>query len=227
MSDSLSDSCCIETMCNCESWLTAFCDYEPLTIEYCDETTEFVYGRSSGVSLSDVSPQAGIHQADKVFRVSMLENSIDIGLGATITDSEGTVWVVYSVKTLNHYCVKVMNARSVAACFQLLENIDVLELEAQTGDCCADEIKYRRLARVKGKVTAETGTLSTRNDSKDLVYNFSGSLERWPLSVRPSASHRLKTKTGSYRITRVRDGGPFVPYYVELEQESVDCSVRG
>lgn len=226
-SSSASESCCIVQACECEAWLTAFCDYEVVTLTYCGETTEFQFARSKDISMSAVNPQAGVHAADKVFRISMLEQSVEVGVGGTITDGDGTPWVIYKVTTLVQFCVKVLHTRSVSACFQLLENIDVLELENQDKDCCVDATRYRRVATVKGKITAETGAIQTRNDSRDLVYNFSGSLVRWPLSVRPSANHRLKDKYGSYRITRVQDGGIFVPYYVELEQESADCTVRG
>jgi uncharacterized protein YuzB (UPF0349 family) len=176
--------------------------------------------------MSAVNPQAGVHPADKVFRISMLENSVEVGIGGTITDDEGTEWVIYSVQDLASFCVKVLLARSVSACFQLLEDIDVLELDCTECDVCDDVVRYKRLKRVKGKIVAETGSLQTRNDSRDLVYNFSGSLVRWPLSVRPSANHRLKDRSGMYRITRVTDHGVFVPYLVGLEAENVQCHVR-
>ena len=226
MSHSISESCCADTLCACEDWLTTWCDYETVTFTYCGVSTQFMKARSRGIKMSSTNPDVGVHPADKVFRVSMLENTIEVGIGATITDSDGTVWKVYAVADLVAFCVKVLHARSVSACFQLLENVDVLELDCADCDTCDDVVRYKRVGRVKGKITAQSGTLQTRNDSRDLVYNFSGSLEEWPLSVRPSANHRLKDKSGMYRITRVTDNGVFVPYIVGLEAENVLCDVR-
>jgi hypothetical protein len=223
---SSSESCCADILCACEDWLTAFCDYETVTLDYCGEQTEFYHARSSGIKMSSVNPQAGVHAADKIFRLSMLENSVEVGIGGTITDSDGVEWVIYSVTELNLFCLKVMHVRSVAACFNLTEDIDVFDLDCTDCGECDNVARPRRVGRVKGKILAETGSLQTRNDSKDLVYNFSGSLVRWPLSVRPSASHRLKDKYGSYRITRVTDNGVFVPYIVGLEADNVLCHVR-
>ena len=224
--ESASESCCIDTLCICEKWLTMFCDYVTLTVDYCDEKTVFNRARSKSVRMTAVNPDAGVHPADKIFRVSMLENTIEIGIGAVITEEDGQEWVVYSVSQMVHFCVTVMYARSVSACFQLLDNIDVLELECADCDQCDDEIAYRRVGRVKGKITAESGALETSNDSRDIVYDFSGSLVRWPLPVRPSSRHRLKDQSGMYRITRVTDNGKFVPYIVGLEAENVHCAVR-
>jgi hypothetical protein len=226
MSESSSESCCVDTLCACEKWLTGFCDYETITLDYCGEQTEFSRARSGSVQISAVNPQAGVHAADKVFRISMLENSVEVGVGGTIADVNGVEWVIYSVMELRAFCVKVLHARSVAACFHLTENIDVLELDCTDCGECTDVVRYKRLKQVKGKILAETGSIQSRNDSKDLVYNFSASLVRWPLSVRPSSNHRLKDKSGTYRITRVTDHGQFVPYIVGLEAENVQCHVR-
>lgn len=226
MSHSFSESCCADTLCGCDDWLTAFCDYEVVTLDYCDVQTVFNLARSKGIKMSAVNPQAGVHPADKVFRLSMQENTVEVGIGGTITDEDGTEWVIYSVMDLPHFCLKVLHARSLSACFLLLDNIDVLELDCTDCDTCDDVVRYKRVARVKGKITADSGSVSTRNDSRDFDYNFSGSLVRWPLSVRPSANHRLKDRNGSYRITRFDDGGQFVPYVVSLEQENVQCHVR-
>lgn len=226
MSESVSESCCVDTLCSCEEWLTAFCDYETVTLKYCGEETTFTHARSKGIKISAVNPQAGVHPADRVFRLSMLENSVEVGIGGTITDASGTEWIVYSVADLVSFCVKVLYARSVSACFQLLENIDVLEQDCAECGECDDVMRYKRVARVKGKILASSGSVQTRNDSRDFVYSYSGSLVRWPLSVLPSAKHRLKDATGIYRVTRVTDRGPFVPYLVELEAENDQCHVR-
>lgn len=225
-SESMSESCCIDTQCACEDWLTAFCDYETVTLKYCGEETVFNFARSKGVRMSSVDVNSGVHPSDRVFRISMEEHAVDVGIGGIVVDAAGTEWVIYSVESLTKFCVEVLRARSVAACFLLLDDIDVLELECKDCDDCAETVKYKTLKRVKGKISASSGALSSRNDSSDLVYNFSGALVRWPLASRPTANNRLRDKSGTYRITRVDDGGIYVPYRLGLEQESADCSVR-
>lgn len=223
-SASASESCC-QTLCGCEEWLTAFCDYVEISIKSCGNTTTFDRARYSGIKMSAINPQSGVHPADGVFRVSMLENSIEIALNAVITDSAGREWVVYAIEDLSLFCVKKLWARSVETCFSLLETIDIFDLECRECDDCEDPNEYRRVGRVKGKILAATGSVVNRNDSSDMVYRFSGELVRWPLQIRPSARHRLKTKQGSFRITSVRDDGPLVPYYLTLEQEDAECVV--
>ena len=224
-SGSVSESCCV-TLCGCEEWLTAFCDYVTITLDSCGETTVFDRARFSGIKMSAVNPQSGVHPADGIFRVSMLEHSVEIALNSVITDSTGKEWVVYAIEDLASFCVKKIWARSVEACFLLLDPIEIFVLECRECDDCEDPNEYRRVGRVKGKVLAEAGSLSNRNDSTDLVYRFSGELVRWPLKDRPSARHRLKTKQGSFRITGVRDAGPLLPYYLTLEQEDAECAVQ-
>lgn len=226
MSESASESCCLEIPCGCTSWLTAFCDYVAITFEYCGETTEFLSARSKGVKFESQNNLTNVHMSDRIFRISTQENAVEVGAGAVITDADGAEWVVYATEYLTSFCVWKLWARSVAACFLLTETIDVLEEDCEDCDC-SQETVYRRVARVKGSVYAETGQIQSRNDGRDLVYQYSGDLVKWPLSDKPSARHRLKTKTGSYKITRVSDQGKFVPFKVGLEKESADCSVRG
>ena len=223
---SASESCCLDIPCGCTSWLTAFCDYVAVTVSYCGVTTEFTSARSKGVKFDAASTQTNVHASDRIFRVSTQENAVDVGAGAVITDADGTEWVVYATEYLASFCVWKLWARSVAACFLLTETIDVLEEDCKNCDC-SHETVYRRVARVKGSILAETGQVQARNDGRDLVYQYSGDLVKWPLADKPSARHRLKTKTGSYKITRVSDQGVFVPFRVGLEKESADCSVRG
>ncbi|GEM_PF-1242621 len=219
------DPCCIDRVCGCDEWLSAFCDYETVTLDSCGVETEFEFARSSGVSIETANPNIGIHVSDKVFRISMAEHDVNVTTGAVITDSEGTEWLVYSARYLKSFCVQVLTARSIAACFTLLDNVDIFELY-QSKDCddCENKTATRRVGKVKGSITSQAATLTSRNDSKDLVYSFTGDLVRWPLSGRPSANHRLKTKEGVFRITRVNDGGLLVPYRVGLEIDSADCS---
>lgn len=219
------DPCCIDRVCGCDEWLSAFCDYETVTLDSCGVETEFEFARSSGVSIETANPNIGIHVSDKVFRISMAEHDVNVTTGAVITDSEGTEWLVYSARYLKSFCVQVLTARSIAACFTLLDNVDIFELY-QSKDCddCENKTATRRVGKVKGSITSQAATLTSRNDSKDLVYSFTGDLVRWPLSGRPSANHRLKTKEGVFRITKVNDGGLLVPYRVGLEIDSADCS---
>lgn len=225
-SSSVSESCCTTTLCSCEDWLTAFCDYQVITLSYCGETTQFEKSRSKSIRMQAVNPEAGVHPSDRVFRVSMLEQTVEVGIGAVITDASGTEWVVYAVEDLAAFCVKVLYGRSVAACFQLLENIDVLEPECKDCDDCEENRTYNRVGRVKGKIIAASGSLSSRNDSSDLVYTWTGDLVRWPLTGKPASKHRLRTREGSFRITQVIDNGPYVPFRVTLEKEDADCTVR-
>jgi hypothetical protein len=74
---------------------------------------------------------------------------------------------------------------------------------------------------------SESGSLQSRNDSNEIVYRYSGELVRWPLKTKPTSRHRIKTKDATYRITGVRDAGSLVPFYLTLEQESADCTLRG
>jgi len=223
---SASDECCLPVDCACDTWLTVFCDYETVSLDYCGVTTTFNKARSSGMRMTSVNPQAGVHPSDRIFRLSYAEQDFEIGLGGVITDLDGTEWVIYAKDTLSAFCVEQTWTRSVAACFGLLENIDVFEQDCECEvDDCATTVRYKRVARVKGKVYAATGSLLDRNDSRDLVYRFSGDLVRWPLAGRPSAQHRLRDRNGTYRIVGVTDNGIYVPYSVQLEVDSVDCSV--
>lgn len=226
LSSSASESCCIPSTCACDTWLTVFCDYERVTLDYCGKTTVFGLARSDDMPITSVNPQAGVMSQDRIFRLSMLERTVSVGIGGTITDADGTEWVIYRVETLKAFCVKKVSARSVAACFQLLDNIDIFGEDCDCQDC-GQVVKYKRLARVKGKILAEAGSLTARNDSRDLVYQYTGDLVRWPIAVKPTGQHRLKDRNGTYRIVRVRDHGPFVPFMVGLEMDSADCSVRG
>lgn len=225
-SGSASESCCV-TLCGCEDWLTAFCDYVTITLDSCGETTVFDRARFSGIKMSAVNPQSGVHPADGVFRVSTLEHSVDIALNSVVTDESGKEWVVYAIEDLTSFCVKKLWARSVESCFTLLETIDIFDLECRDCDDCEDPNEYRRVSRIKGKIIAESGSLANRNDSSDIVYRYSGELVRWPLRDMPSARHRLKTKKGSFRITGVRDSGPLVPFYLTLEKEDAECAISG
>jgi hypothetical protein len=224
VSESASESCCFPSTCACDTWLTAFCDYETVTLSYCDVQTEFNFARSDDIPIVSVNPDAGVLPADRIFRLSMTENTVSVGIGATITDQDGTEWVVYKVEALRSFCVKKLWVRSVAVCYQLLDTIDLFEQDCECEDC-GTNVKYKRVARVKGRIFAEAASRRTQNESSDLVYQYTGNMIKWPLSTKPSAVHRLKTKEGVFRIIRVQDRGPFVPFVTGLEKDSADCSV--
>lgn len=228
VSTSVSDECCVPVNCACADWLTVFCDYETIQFTYCGVTTEFQKARSSGMKMESANPQSGVHPSDRIFQLSYTEHDVEIGLGAVIVDEDGTEWVVYAKDHLGSFCIEKLWARSVAACFSLLENIDVLEQDCDCEvDDCGTTIRYKRVARCKGKILAATGSLLERNDSRDLVYRYTGDLVRWPLVARPAARHRLRDRNGRvYRITGVTDNGVYVPFSMELEQDSDDCTVR-
>lgn len=224
-SRSASESCCIPSTCACDTWLTAFCDYETVTLGYCDKDTTFRFARSDDIPIESVNPDAGVLPADKIFRLSMTEKTVSVGIGGTITDAAGTEWVIYKAETLKAFCVKKLWTRSVAVCYQLLDTIDIFEQDCECEDC-GTNVRYRRVARVRGRIFAEAASRRTQNESSDLVYQYTGNLIKWPLSESPKAIHRLKTKEGVFRIIRVQDRGPFVPFVTGLEKDSADCSVR-
>lgn len=221
-STSVSDECCFPISCACDDWLTVYCDYETVTLDSCGVETEFAKARSKGIRMNSANPQFGVHSSDRVFKLSMNENDVEVVTGGVITDSDGTEWVIYAVDPENAFCVKRVWARSVAACFQLIDNIEVFEKDCSCEDCGVN-IKWIRKTRVRGKIVSTSGSLSNRNDSNDLVYRFSGDLVRWGLKTRPSANHRLKVRGDTYRITGVRDDGIYVPFHVDLEIDSAAC----
>lgn len=222
---SYEEDCCIDTDCGCGEWLTIFCDYETVTLDSCDTETVFNFARSSGISIETANPNIGIHVSDKVFRISKQEHDVPVHVGSVITDSEGTEWLVYAARYLKSFCVYVLTARSIAACFSLLDTVDIFELyQAPDCDDCENKTATKRVGRVKGLISSQAASISSRNDARELVYTFTGDLVRWPLRGRPSANHRLKTKEGVFRIVRVNDGGPLVPFRVGLEMDSADCS---
>ena len=225
-STSASESCCLPVSCACEDWLTIFCDYVSLTLTYCEEVTEFHRARIREVPIEAVSPQAGVYSADKVFEVSMLEQTVDVGVGATITDEDGTEWQIFRVEVLRLFCIRRLWGRSISACFGLLETVSIIEQDCSCSDC-GPEDRWDLIKKVRGTIRAERGTVRTQNDSRDLNVTYAGRLVRWPLDVLPGSMHRLQTKKGTYRIVSFTDGGPFVPFGLVLEPEHADCAVRG
>lgn len=222
---SVSDECCFPVDCACDDYLTLFCDYETVTLDYCDVTTEFTKARSSGIKMTSVRPDAGVHASDRVFKLSVNEHDVQMGIGAIITGSDGTEWIVYAADWIRSFCIWKLWARSVSACFGLLDTIDVLQQDCECEDC-GNKVKYKRVARVKGKILADSASVRSGNDANDLVFRFSGDLVRWPLKTRPTSAYRLKDSHGVYRITGVTDRGVYVPYHVTLEVEPDDCTVR-
>ena len=225
VSVSTSDECCFPAPdCDpCADWLDFYCDFVTVTLDSCNVTTEFTHAKKRGVKMTVSNPQAGIHPMDAIFELSMAEFDVTVSAGGTITDSDGVVWTIYAIEDITTFCLKRVWARSVAACFALLENIDVFEEDCSCDDACGTKIRFKRVARVKGNVTASTGSSLERNDSRDLVYRFDVALERWPTPGRPKSKHRLKHDGKTYRISRVDMRGSLQPLYLGLEVDSDNC----
>lgn len=225
-SGSASESCCFSQSCACDDWLTAFCDYEQLTLSYCDEVTVFQFGRSKDVPIEVVDPGNGVFSADRIFEISMQEQTVDVGVGGTITDSDDTEWQIYRVENLRAFCIKRLWGRSVSACFGLLDTVEILQLNCDCEGCGTVE-QWDLVGRVRGKIRAESGTARSRNDSDDVAYRYAGKMVRWPLSCLPGSHHRLRSRGKTYRIVSFRDDGEFVPFTLVLEPEHADCAIRG
>jgi len=224
-SASSSDVCCFPVTCACEDWLTSFCDYEAVTLTACDEEYAYEKARSSAVPTSAVNPQHGIFLADKVFRISMLENSVDVMAGATIVDETDVTWQVYRVEDLATFCVKKLWARSVQRCFLLTEDLEVCQERTDCADC-GNDIGYDLAALVRGTVTCEAGTVATSNDKTRMNYRYTAVLEAWPLDEKPSAQHMIRKDGAEYRVLSFVDQGPYLPFSLTVEPRRDDCRDR-
>ena len=225
VSVSTSDECCFPAPdCDvCADWLEFFCDYVTITLDSCGVGTEFTRARRHGMKMTTSNPQAGIHPLDAIFELSMAEFEVTVSAGGTITDEDGTVWTIYAIEDIPTFCLRRVWARSVAVCFSLLGDIDVFEEDCSCDEECGGKIRFKRVARVKGNVTASSGSSLERNDSRDLVYRFDVALERWPLRGLPASRHRLKFEGKTYRISRVDMRGSLQPLYLGLEVDSDNC----
>lgn len=225
-STSVSD-CCLPTTCACADWLTIFCDYETVAVTYCGVTNEYSLGRSRDMPQASQNPNAGVFPSDRMFEVSMQEIDMAVGIGATVVDSDETEWIVYKVQNIRTFCTKRLWCRSIAACFALLDTIEIYDRVASNEACgVADEMTL--IGCVKGNIRAERGSVTSRNDTTDVIAVYGGNLVRWPVEDQlPSGHHRIKVKDGCdlYRITSFVDDGLFSPYRLVLEKDGADCSV--
>lgn len=226
VSTSDSESCCVPVDCICDDWLTHFCDYVPLTVEYCGETTAFERARTHEVPVEVVDPQSGVYPSDRIFEISMQEEAIDVSVGATVTDADGTEWVVYRVEVIKSFCLRRLWGRSVATCFSLMDTVEIIEQDCSCSDCGSED-RWDLVGRIRGSIRVDRGNVRAQNDSRDIAYTYTGRLARWPLEALPSSAHRLRTKKGLFRIQSFTDAGEFVPFTMVLEKEHADCSVRG
>ena len=216
------DACCFPVTCACESWLTAFCEYVTVTLTACGEEYQFDRARATQIPSNVADPNVGVYASDKIFRLSMLENSVEILPGATILDAVDVTWQVYRVEDMAAFCVKKLWARSVQQCFQLTDNV---EIYTQRLDCedCGDSIGWDLDGLVKGTVICQAGNSGTSNDVTRMSYRYVASLEEWPLGDKPKSIHMLRTDGKDYRILSFTDAGPYVPFVLSVEPLHDNC----
>lgn len=212
----MSEGICCPTTCACDDWLTSFCDYVTVTHTYCGTVTVFDKARVRDMPQQDIRVEAGVHQADRQIEVSMNENEIESGIGATV-DVDGEEWVVYRVQRIKAFCLLRLWARNLATCFALTDRIEVYEMNP-CGDDCEEAVKPSLIARMSGKILIDGGQQGFQDDSEGMQVRYQVSLTKWPAREHPQAAHRLKTRQGWFRITGFSDGGPFVPYGLTLEK---------
>lgn len=217
-----SGSCCAPT-CQCDDWLTSFCDYETVTHVYCGESTEFEKARRKAITQDLVRPEHGVYAADVTFEISESEQAVETGIGARITDADGTEWIVYRSLKVAAFCIHRLWARSVAHCFSLTDAVEVIERE-DCGDTCDPKVKWNVVGKTRGKVLVESGASTGKNRADQIQVRYNGQLVRWPAGEYPTADQFLRTKKGVFRITSFRDGGEFVPFTLTLERTDDDCS---
>lgn len=216
-----SGSCC-ESTCPCDDWLTSFCDYETISHKYCGTTQEFTQARRKAIPRESSRADQGVHQSDAIWYISDNEFAVESGIGATITDADGVEWTVYRAKKLKNFCVWKLNARSVEVCFQLTDKVEILE-RSVCGDTCAPEVQWNVAGKTRGKILTTGGTASSRNQANSMQVRRTASLVRWPAGEHPNENHFLRTRDGMYRITQFTDGGPFVPYSLQVELTDAEC----
>ena len=224
MSSGSTSDCCVDP-CACQAWLEVYCNaYVTFTHTYCGESYQYESGRKLAIPKDAVNPQSMIHADDAIFEFSDYENAMESGVGATITDEDGTEWTVYRVRKIDDLCIWRVWARSVAYCFQLLDKVEVLEREkCDAAENCDPVFKMEKVVgKCRGKILVNGGAASTANRAEQMKVTYTGSLTRWPAGDHPLADHFLRTKQGLFRITRFTDSGPFVPYQVTLEKVDAD-----
>ena len=218
MSSGTDQSCCVDVNCQCEAWLQRFCDYETVTHDYCGVTTVFQSSRSQPMPQRDVRPEVGIHQADRIWFVSRAEQDVESGVGAVLTDGDGTEWQVYQVQAVRSFCLWQLWCRNVSKCFALLDPVEIWEILPCESDC-ADGRQERLIARTRASILAAGGQARVRNDSDDMVVDYTARLEAWPKKAgpHPLANHQLRCRGQRYRVLSFEDSGAFVPFTMQLE----------
>lgn len=217
----MSEGTCCPTTCACDDWLTSFCDYVTVTHTYCGTVTVFDKARVRDMPQQDIRVEAGVHQADRQIEVSMNENDIESGIGATI-DVDGEEWVVYRVQRIKAFCLLRLWARNITSCFGLTDRAELLKLVPCETDCGPTE-KEQLVSRLQAKIVTQGGSVQNRQNSIEMRVNMTVRLMKWPVPGHPEASHRIRTRDGVFKIVRFRDGGIFVPYEVDLEPADVPC----
>ena len=215
MSGSGSDCC--DNACDdaCSVWLTTFCDYVSLSLQYCGVTTEFERARAKQIAISESMPGLAVHPTDTIFRVSMEEEPIEVGIGAIVTYG-GDDWHVYRAEFYAAFCVWKLWARSVGACFGLLDKVDVMLSDCDDCDC-SDEEQWSIAKKTKGSLVAMSGQSQVVNDANQITPRTRLSLVEWPLSGYPTSKHRVRHKGIVYRILRWTNNGPMAPFDLEVE----------
>jgi len=216
--------CCPES-CACQDWLTSFCDYVTVTHNYCGTSTVFEKARTKQVPVEASRADAGVNPADCTFEFSKLEHEVESGIGAIVTDGDNRQWIVYKVQQINLFCLTRVWARNIELCFGLLGRIDVYDAVPCETDCGAST-EMRLIGRIRGNILPSGGSQGYRNDSDDMVVQYTATVERWPFGEYPKASHRLKSGDKFYRVSQFTDGGPFVPYSLSLTRvDSNECQI--
>ena len=90
------------------------------THAYCGESYAVRVWPQTGDPEGRRESQSMIHPDDAIFEFSDYENAMESGIGATITDADGTEWTVYRVRKIDDLCIWRVYC-SVAYCFQLLD----------------------------------------------------------------------------------------------------------
>lgn len=217
MSSGTDQTCCVDVTCQCESWLTRFCDYETVTHEYCGVTTVFESSRTHQMPQRDVRPEVGVHQADKIWFVSRVEHDVQSGIGAVLTDGDGVEWQVYQVQSISSLCLWMLWCRNVSKCFALLDPVEIWEISTCDSECEGGR-QETLLARTRASILAAGGRASVRNDSDDMVVEYTARLEAWPKKAgsHPLPNHELRCRGQRYRVLSFEDAGRFVPFTMQL-----------
>ena len=217
----MSEACCPAT-CVCDDWLTAFCDYVSLSHTYCGTTTQFAKARVRDMPTTDIRAEAGVHQTDRQIEISMVENDIESGIGATIVDDDQQEWVIYRVQKIKAFCLLRLWARSIKSCFGLTDRVELLKMVPCETDC-GPSVREQLVGRLMAKAVTTSGQVQNRASSVEMRDRVAMRLEKWPGAEMPGAEHRIRTSRGIFKIISYTDGGIFVPFELQLEPADVQC----